>query len=788
MDQRIDDKPRSHPVKAKRPRRAPPVVRTELDTILRKIVVSLSPNKRPRRYYLGLSLAAQLGRSGLARAAADESPATRGLADRVNEALGADADPLLTLVRALADPNRVVRKSAGAALKALGRALPAAVTALIEALKDDDKQVRQAAARTLGRIGREAIGASGSLVRTLWDENAEVRAEAAQAIGRIARRFSEPAFASVPAEFEHPEWPPDAMTALERLLRLGRTVVPGLLPALQDKNPAVRAFVASAVGLLGVDSAEASEAIAAAVEDPDPDVCIQALGAFAMSSGQATVQILIKATYDKRPTVRAHAVRALGNCDTEASRVFPELRRALGDEDANVREQATAAFRQVAQGNGIVLQLVEASAGDRIENRVLAVRLLTLLGWQTSGIVQALTKTLQDDDPQLRQEAAAALRAGHPDAVMGVLPTLVKALGDDDLTVRAEVALAIGRGGHRAAAAVPALIESVTALPPHSWPQWRENAVLVFGQLGPAAAKAAPAVIGLLDGVPGRIRSLVIASLGRMGVGAVRVLAKALSNSAPAVRAGAAEALGWVDPGARNTVPMFAKALFDRDRNVGWEALIALLQASGDPEAKVRATAKRVLRSIGSQVVPELKKALQDNRPLVRESAELLLTQLTPKTAPAVPPPSPSVSDEDRRVLSWFAEVKDLGDYLTHLQVFWCIGQVDREAIQSANPAMGWRKLNARLGKFAPVFNFSSLPTGSDHLRNTCLPELDGLFDREPFYSKAWSDEERGLPLRMPWQRGKRPESRWTRKAWTAWRYVDRFLTLRDLLPQVEGE
>lgn len=63
----------------------------------------------------------------------------------------------------------------------------------------------------------------------------------------------------------------------------------------------------------------------------------------------------------------------------------------------------------------------------------------------------------------------------------------------------------------------------------------------------------------------------------------------------------------------------------------------------------------------------------------------------------------PILSAEDQRILSWFKDV-DLTVYLTPLQLFWCIAQVDRDAIESEDRAIGYiasDKSNVRGTTFA---------------------------------------------------------------------------------------
>ena len=144
---------------------------------------------------------------------------------------------------------------------------------------------------------------------------------------------------------------------------------------------------------------------------------------------------------------------------------------------------------------------------------------------------------------------------------------------------------------------------------------------------------------------------------------------------------------------------------------------------------------------------------------------------------------------EDEQILGWFKDVT-MNNYRDALQVFWCIGLIEGDAMKSAERALGWGSLSKRLrDDLDPRFKLVKLPTSIKFLSVTCVPDLDGLFDRDPFYSNAWTEEERPLPLRtVSTKKGERPQSRWTHKTWKAWQYVDRFLTLRNLLPEIKVE
>ncbi len=144
----------------------------------------------------------------------------------------------------------------------------------------------------------------------------------------------------------------------------------------------------------------------------------------------------------------------------------------------------------------------------------------------------------------------------------------------------------------------------------------------------------------------------------------------------------------------------------------------------------------------------------------------------------------PILSEEDQRILNWFKDV-DMTEYLPRLQLFWCIGQVDRAAVESEGRAMGYSRLQRELRRLRPTYAEMRLNTSNGYIRQGCLDVVYALLDKEPFYSNAWAEDERGLDFRVPCMRGGREEGQWTRRARKAFHYVGRFLSIMKCLPQI---
>jgi HEAT repeat protein len=272
------------------------------------------------------------------------------------------------------------------------------------------------------------------------------------------------------------------------------------------------------------------------------------------------------------------------------------------------------------------------------------------------------------------------------------------------------------------------------------------------------------------------------------------------------VRRGAAEALGMIGISAMSAVPALAAALMDEEdlvRSDTREALQriggsdvsvpALIAALAAPNEYARREAAEALTKIGEQAIPGLDKARFETDALTRVAVVQILATIAPhvlKQDPTnVESNHPPHTPEDDRILSWFKQVR-VEEYMQHLQVFWCIGYVDRDAMKSSGLAMGYKKLSELLNKREPHYKHILLHVSDGHIRSKCLPNLDGgLFDLDPFLTHAWTDEERRQAFREPDRSpGGKMFERWTPKAWKAWTYVDRFLSLNDLVPEMNNE
>ncbi|GAB4567976.1 MAG: hypothetical protein Kow0047_20550 [Anaerolineae bacterium] len=218
-------------------------------------------------------------------------------------------------------------------------------------------------------------------------------------------------------------------------------------------------------------------------------------------------------------------------------------------------------------------------------------------------LLAALT---EETDPAVGQAIAEAL---GPIADASLIPQLSAALADDDPQVRWRAATVLGYIDD------PRAVEELRLTLLNDNSIAREAAARALARIG--TPEAAAAVIPLLSEHDlSAERHLALATLEQMGDAAVEPLIAALQSERPALRRGAAEALGWI----RSP-----------------RATAALAAALRDPSEAVRVEAAWALGQIGTDLARQaLLEASQDPSPYVRTEIVRALGQI-PEPAPSEP-------------------------------------------------------------------------------------------------------------------------------------------------------
>jgi len=252
--------------------------------------------------------------------------------------------------------------------------------------------------------------------------------------------------------------------------------------------------------------------------------------------------------------------------------------------------------------------------------RAKAVEVLTGFGPEAETGLAEVAKILSDVKPELRLAAAQALAGIRSPKAAGVME---RALGDPSPAVQVWARAGLVRIGgdcatHQAAAArilhsglgltpieaaramvympcaapaaIDLLIEATTAKDENT----RAAAARALGQIGPTAARAVPALIGLLaEKAAVKVRLAALLALARMGPAAAPAVEKLipfLADPAPRFRELAAHALGAIGPSARAAVGPLRKATRDTEATVQVAAKRALAEitttSADQPEAR----------------------------------------------------------------------------------------------------------------------------------------------------------------------------------------------------------
>ena len=326
---------------------------------------------------------------------------------RMNVAYGAidfSSDPrnsASVLISALKHPDPNVRRYVVNALAELPIKPETVVPVLVEALRDKDEQVREHAVIALAKVGSPAIPALVEALKqvsvsvdpskrigkdrqtdvrlsdlasvALWKSEAPIVVE----LFNLYRKNLE--LQSKPSNRQNREL--SNSRYLERNIVLiiskrGASAVPELIPALKDKNTAIRSLALASLASIGSEAKLAIPEILAIAKGTDKSLnqeAVSTLGRLGVSAVPALADVLLN---HPDPEVRSAAAYTLWRKDHSA---IPPLVKAL-QIDISPKVRASAA------------------------------RSLAEIGLDDVSTVMALSKALKDRDPSVQENAVYALR------------------------------------------------------------------------------------------------------------------------------------------------------------------------------------------------------------------------------------------------------------------------------------------------------------------------------------------------------------------------------------------
>jgi HEAT repeat protein len=205
-----------------------------------------------------------------------------------------------SLVRNLADTNSFARLDCVRALGRIQAEPRLAVPALMKTLNDPHPGVRQLATEALGQFGADARPAVPALIE-IYDRNTAESSHAVTALGLIGPA-AKPAVPTLVRGLANTE--PDSEFRLQCIWALGRIhaepelAVPALMDSLgetlSDTDVRVRLFSTTALGQYGPDARPAVPLLTNLLQDPNPNVRLEATNALKLIDPAAAAQAGIK--------------------------------------------------------------------------------------------------------------------------------------------------------------------------------------------------------------------------------------------------------------------------------------------------------------------------------------------------------------------------------------------------------------------------------------------------------------------------------------------------------------
>jgi HEAT repeat protein len=570
------------------------------------------------------------------------------------------------LLERLERGNPRERMDAALELGILGEAEPPLIAALSRAANDADTSAAVTAVTAIGRIGRPASAAAHALAQVLGDkrysgsslgyetDSAGLRsgpspvAHALAAIGEASVPVLVRTLRDGPSENSREE----AAFALELLGPQARSAVSALIEAIQDKDLFVRRRAAKALGRIGPEAKEAVPFLEAALGDEHNYQ--HTLLALEKLEGKGR-KLLQTAIREKRHS----EVAFLSELGIKADGAVPSLIEALKANDYDVRVEAFSGLGRngpaAAQAVPAMIDYLKSKRGVDCSEAFE----LSRIGDAARPAIRLMFELVGSSSPEDLGDVARACVQIDPYGVESVAP-LVEATGKGNLptSVAIEIHNALGEIGPAAAAAVPALLESLKrgreamtkrSKDPNEFEEPNDSgyklrwavasALEALGRIGPPAAAAVPTLVGALQSDDGWARLEAIKALGEIGAASVAAVPRLLdvvarhrgaSKSADLIeRRAAVQALGRIGPAASVAAP-FLSDLLKYGVPFEPETVWAIARIEHGLSDEVRREVEKRMRTFPQslQCRLEVSAALGKNCPELERYKRLLVDQL----------------------------------------------------------------------------------------------------------------------------------------------------------------
>ncbi len=398
---------------------------------------------------------------------------------------------------------------------------------------------------------------------------------------------------------------------------------------MKEKDGQVRLAVLDAVTALGHDAEAAVPALVHTLRtnyggDGHEESHQDYRSALALAAiGRPAVEGLRGLLKERKESVRAEVVMAMGRIGPDAAAAVPDLIPLLGDKSERIRREASLTLGRI--GPAALEPLIAASNSEDAAIRARAVEALGHLSAPDDRARQAVLRRAHDPAPEVRAESVRSLGRLHvSDDVL--VPILAEDLRHADERVRlAVVELLVARR-----TLLPLLATEFEALLTAGDDGVARHAAFLLGKLG---LEAIPRLLGALRRPDSRVDQIA-GALAQIGRPAARALAQAVKDPEPRVRRAAALAMGEIRPPAPDTARALAAAL-------------------GDPDREVRAASLTAIGQLGpraAESVPAVRGLLKDRSAEVRTLAIDVLSRSSPRDERLLGDLAPMLHDPDAMV------------------------------------------------------------------------------------------------------------------------------------------
>lgn len=440
---------------------------------------------------------------------ASQQPRIRAEAAKTLGKIGPGAGPAIpSLVNALGDEDKWVRRNAAEAIGSIDPTNLEAVPALVEAIKDESGRVRVAVAQTLLKFGPVNRDVIQSFIHASGDNWKGVIYACDEFFALLdpKHRYAVPELAKM-AETPEPRSRRLAIGALIRIGDIPVELVPALVEALQDHHEGGPSLYAEkALVMLGP---KAKAAVPHLIEMLDEKFWTRKFTAArilaAIGTAEAREAIPVIERYLKEsPHIRL--CEHLLQLDPQSTVALQALERIAKSPMWHAMDILEAHYQLAQSGHNPqhhLQALVDGLESESLRKLSAAVYLGKLGSLATKGI-PSLQKALEDNNPQVRIEAAHAIllisskRSERKQAVN----VIINSLDEKECMARVRAATALGSFGLGEKWTVPVLITKV-----HDGDvRTRIAAIKSLGNIGPAAREALPSLGRLLKDEHWQIR------------------------------------------------------------------------------------------------------------------------------------------------------------------------------------------------------------------------------------------------------------------------------------------